>query len=158
MIGYETRGLAREDFANDAVDAGELGAGHAVTAIYEVTPVGSPAQLVAPLRYAAEEAEAETTFADELGFISLRWKAPGAEDSQLQAFPIAAGASDPGTEAQFAAAIAGFGQLLQGSDFLGDWGYSEAIALANGALGPDRFGHRAEAVRLMRLAETLAQQ
>ncbi|QXT40483.1 VWA domain-containing protein [Gymnodinialimonas ceratoperidinii] len=159
LIGYETRALAREDFANDAVDAGDIGAGHSVTAIYEVTPVGSPAILVAPLRYAADEGDTEAApgFDDELGFISLRWKEPGEEDSQLVDFPIPAAASEPGTEAQFAAAIAGFGQLLRGSDFLGDWDYADAIALANANRGADEFGYRAEAVQLMRLAESLAQ-
>ncbi|MEJ6393753.1 VWA domain-containing protein [Gymnodinialimonas sp. 2305UL16-5] len=157
LIGYETRGLAREDFANDAVDAGELGAGHSVTAIYEVTPVGSPATLVAPLRYAADET-GETEFANELGYLSLRWKEPGAEDSQLVDFAIPAAASDPSPEAGFAAAIAGFGQLLRGSGFLGDWDYADAIALANANRGEDRFGSRQEAVQLMRLAESLAQQ
>lgn len=164
LIGYETRALAREEFANDAVDAGDIGAGHSVTAIYEVTPVGSPAILVAPLRYAADEGEgggeaedaAVPDFDDELGFISLRWKEPGEEDSQLVAFPIPAAASEPGTEARFAAAIAGFGQLLRGSDFLGTWDYDDAIALANASRGPDAFGYRAEAVQLMRLAASLA--
>ncbi len=156
LIGYETRGLAREDFANDAVDAGELGAGHSVTAIYEVTPVGSPATLVAPLRYAADDG-AETEFGDELGFISLRWKEPGEEDSALVDFAIPAAPSEPGQEAQFAAAIAGFGQLLRGNEFLGDWGYDEAIALANANRGEDEFGYRQEAVQLMRLAQSLSQ-
>ncbi|MEX3016619.1 vWA domain-containing protein [Gymnodinialimonas hymeniacidonis] len=156
LIGYETRGLAREDFANDAVDAGELGAGHSVTAIYEVTPVGSPATLVAPLRYAADDG-AETEFGDELGFISLRWKEPGEDESTLVDFAIPAAASEPGQEAQFAAAIAGFGQLLRGNEFLGDWGYDEAIALANANRGEDEFGYRQEAVQLMRLAQSLSQ-
>jgi Ca-activated chloride channel family protein len=156
LIGYETRGLAREDFANDAVDAGELGAGHSVTAIYEVTPVGSPATLVAPLRYAADE-DTEATFGDELGFISLRWKEPGENDSTLVDFAIPAAASEPGQEAQFAAAIAGFGQLLRGNEFLGDWGYDEAIALATANRGADEFGYRQEAVQLMRLAQSLSQ-
>ncbi len=155
LIGYETRGLAREDFANDAVDAGELGAGHSVTAIYEVTPVGSPATLVAPLRYAADDG-AETEFGDELGFISLRWKEPGEDESTLVDFAIPTAPVDPGSEAQFAAAIAGFGQLLRGNEFLGDWGYDEAIALANANRGEDEFGYRQEAVQLMRLAQSLS--
>jgi len=158
LIGYETRSLAREDFADDAVDAGELGAGHSVTAIYEVTPVGSPALRIAPLRYGAEaEAPAiRADYADELGFLSLRWKAPGDDESQLIELPIPAVLSEPGTEAQFAAAIAGFGQLLRGSDVLGVWSYDDAIALANANRGADPFGYRAEAVQLMRLAQSLS--
>ncbi len=152
LIGYETRALAREDFNNDAVDAGELGAGHSVTAIYEVTPVGSPAQLSDPLRYQAAET---TTTSDELGFLRLRYKAPGDDTSQLieTAFVTV---SQPNAEAAFAAAIAGFGQLLRDDTYLGDWGYGDAIALANANRGEDPFGYRTEAVQLMRLAQSLA--
>ena len=157
LIGYETRALAREDFNNDAVDAGELGAGHSVTAIYEVTPVGSPARLTDPLRYeASDAADVPEDVAAELGFLRLRWKEPGAEDSQLIEFPIT-DTDSSGTEAEFAAAIAGFGQLLRGSDFLGDWSYDDAIALAGANRGADAFGYRNEAVQLMRLAESLSQ-
>lgn len=153
LIGYETRGLAREDFNNDRVDAGELGAGHAVTAIYEITPVGSPAQLSDPLRY-GESTVAATS--DELGFLKLRYKAPGEDVSQLIETPII-GSSAPGTEASFATAIAGFGQLLRNPQYLGDWGYDDAIALANAHRGEDPFGYRTEAVQLMRLAQSLSQ-
>lgn len=152
LIGYETRALAREDFNNDAVDAGELGAGHSVTAIYEVTPVGSPAQLSDPLRYAPNTVAATS---DELGFLKLRYKAPGESVSQLIETPIV-GRSIPGTEANFAAAIAGFGQLLRNPQYLGAWGYDDAIALANANRGEDAFGYRTEAVQLMRLAQSLS--
>ena len=152
LIGYETRALNREDFNNDAVDAGELGAGHSVTAIYEITPVGSPAQLSDPLRY-GESAVAPTS--DEIGYVKLRYKEPGEDISQLIQTPIAE-SSIPGTEANFAAAIAGFGQLLRSPQYLGDWGYDEAIALANANRGKDDFGYRTEAVQLMRLAQSLS--
>jgi Ca-activated chloride channel family protein len=152
LIGYETRALNREDFNNDKVDAGELGAGHAVTAIYEVTPVGSPAQLSDPLRYAPNTVAAAS---EELGFVKLRYKEPGASVSQLIETPII-GSDIPGTEANFAAAIAGFGQLLRDDRYLGDWGYDAAIALANANRGEDAFGYRTEAVRLMRLAQSLS--
>ena len=153
LIGYETRALRREDFNNDKVDAGEIGAGHAVTAIYEVTPAGSPAALNDPLRYRAQEAESGP--ADELGFLRLRYKAPGDDTSQLIETPIPLQtAANP--EAQFATAIAGFGQLLRGSFYTGDWTYSDAIALANAARGDDPFGYRTEAITLMRLADSLS--
>ena len=156
LIGYETRALAREDFNNDEVDAGELGAGHSVTALYEVTPVGSPARLTDPLRYASDTPEvADADNSGELGFLRLRWKEPGAEESDLIEFPIEM-TDSPDPEAAFAAAIAGFGQLLRGSDVLGDWTYADAIALANANRGEDEFGYRFEAVQLMRLAESLA--
>ncbi|WP_411892253.1 YfbK domain-containing protein [Yoonia sp. SDW83-1] len=152
LIGYETRALAREDFNNDKVDAGELGAGHSVTAIYEITPVGSPAQLSDPLRYAPNTVAASS---DELGYVKLRYKEPGEDTSQLIETPII-GESIPGTEANFAAAIAGFGQLLRDDSYLGDWGYDDAIALANANRGEDPFGYRTEAVQLMRLAQSLS--
>jgi Ca-activated chloride channel homolog len=153
LIGYETRALNREDFNNDAVDAGELGAGHTVTAIYEVTPVGSPAQLSDPLRYGEAVAASAT---DELAFLKLRWKEPGATESQLMTTPITMTGSVAGTDAQFAAAIAGFGQLLRGDQYLGDWGWDQAIELANANRGEDAFGYRNEAVQLMRLAQSLS--
>ncbi|MFN3210394.1 MAG: von Willebrand factor type A domain-containing protein [Roseovarius sp.] len=153
LIGYETRALRREDFNNDRVDAGDIGAGHQVTALYEITPVGSPAQMSDPLRYGAAEAVRED--AGELGYFKLRYKAPGEGESRLIEQAIVEG-REAGPEARFAAAIAGFGQLLRGENYLGDWGYTDAIALANGAKGEDPFGYRAEAVQLMRLAESLS--
>ncbi|MDO6730161.1 von Willebrand factor type A domain-containing protein [Marinovum sp. 2_MG-2023] len=153
LIGYETRALRREDFNNDKVDAGDIGAGHQVTAIYEVTPVGSDARLTDPLRYGAEPAANDS---DELGLLRLRYKAPGEDSSRLIETPIVAG-GQPTADMRFAFAIAGFGQLLRGGAYLGDWSFGDAIALANGAKGSDDFGYRAEAVRLMRLAQTLAE-
>lgn len=152
LIGYETRALRREDFNNDAVDAGEIGAGLQVTAIYEVTAPGSDALLNDPLRYGT--ATATDGSPAELGFLRLRWKAPGAEVSQLVDTPIT-GAESATDDTRFAAAIAGFGQLLQDSVYLGDWGWDQAIALAQSAKGEDPFGYRAEAITLMRLAQSL---
>ncbi len=162
LIGYETRALNREDFNNDRVDAGELGAGHTVTAIYEVTPVGSPALMTDPLRYGAEASDAAPVSDEtEIGFLRMRWKDPGSDVSELLETPIPVGLVEPGTEARFAAAIAGMGQLLRGSDIMGEgaapWGWDEAIALAQGARGEDPFGYRNEAVQLMRLAQSLSQ-
>ena len=153
LIGYETRALRREDFNNDKIDAGELGAGHTVTALYEVTPVGSPARQTDPLRYAATEADSTS---GELGFVKLRYKAPGEDVSQLITAPIDA-ENAPSADAYFAAAVAGFGQLLRDDSYLGDWGYADAIALANDHRGEDPFGYRTEAVQLMRLAQSLSQ-
>ncbi len=154
LIGYETRALRREDFNNDRVDAGDIGAGHTVTALYEVTPVGSPAILNSPLRYG--EAETVSDASGELGFLKLRYKAPGESTSVLIETPISDDAEAAGGDVAFSAAIAGFGQLLRGGDYLGDWGYGDAIALATSARGEDPFGYRTEAIGLMRLAETLA--
>jgi Ca-activated chloride channel family protein len=153
LIGYETRTLAREDFNNDRVDAGEIGAGLQVTALYEVTAPNSPALLNNPLRYG--EAPASNT-GSELGFLRLRYKKPGETMSNLIETPIT-GTEPATTEASFAAAIAGFGQLLQNAAYLKDWGYEQAIALATTAKGPDDYGYRAEAITLMRLAHSLSQ-
>ncbi|MEL6642141.1 MAG: VWA domain-containing protein, partial [Pseudomonadota bacterium] len=152
LIGYETRALNREDFNNDKVDAGDLGAGHTVTALYEVTPVGSPARLSDPLRYAAETPD--PTPANEIGYVKLRYKEPGADTSQLLETPILRDVP-AGRDAQFAASIAGFGQVLRGSDYVADWSIADAITLANAHRGDDMFGYRAEAIRLMQLAKTL---
>ena len=155
LIGYETRALRREDFNNDAVDAGEIGAGTQVTAIYEVTAPGSDALLNDPLRYGQTSAYGDTM--GELGFLRLRWKAPGADASTLVETPIT-GTEGSSAETRFAAAIAGFGQLLQGSVYLGDWGWDQAIQLAVANRGEDAFGYRIEAVNLMRLAQSLSVQ
>ncbi len=155
LIGYETRALAREDFNNDKVDAGEIGAGHQVTALYEITPVGSPAQLSDPLRYGSA-ATSEPDGANELGFLKLRYKLPGASASQVIEAPIPVEPGQPDADARFAAAVAGMGQLLSEPKYLGHWGWDDAITLANGAKGDDLFGYRAEAIQMMRLAQSLS--
>ena len=156
LIGYETRALKREDFNNDKVDAGDIGAGHTVTAIYEVTPVGSKSQLVDPLRYGekGEAAKAKAAqSADELAFVKLRYKLPGETASKLITTPVTRDRQDiPESEANFAAAVAGYGQILQGSDFLGEWSLKDTEALAKAGRSDDRFGYRAEFLSLLRLA------
>jgi len=154
LIGYETRALNREDFNNDAVDAGEIGAGHTVTAIYEITPVGSPAVMVDDLRYGTEEAGSLNT--GEYAFLKLRYKNPGEDVSNLISTPIMPDAdAGLGDEVEFAAAVAGFGQLLRGDNLMRDWEISDAQALAQASKGEDRFGYRSELITLMRLAESL---
>ncbi len=161
LIGYGTRALNREDFGNDRVDAGDIGAGHRVTAIYEVTPVGSDAAMVEPLRYGDGTALAGDPdgYPDEIGFLRLRYKRPGESGSSLieRAIPVGmTGTSGPVSEdVRFSVAMAGFGQLLRGGVHLGGWTWEDAIALAAGARGEDTFGYRAEAVALMRLAQAL---
>ena len=162
LIGYETRGLRREDFNNDRVDAGEIGAGHSVTAIYEVTPVGSPAVLHDALRYADSTAEpppaaGEPGRTGELAFLRLRYKAPGEDTSRLVELPIARDSDGAASDQRFAAAIAGFGQLLRGGVYTESWTWADAIALAEANTGDDRYGYRREAVTLMRLAESLSE-
>ena len=151
LIGYETRALNREDFNNDKVDAGEIGAGHSVTAIYEVTAPGSAALRNDPLRYGDAAVTGDVA---EMGFLRLRYKAPGEDTSALIETPIVMG-GEAREEARFAVSLAGFGQLLTGSKYLNDWGWDEAIDLALGARGDDPFGYRIEAVNLMRMAQAL---
>ncbi|MEL6999409.1 MAG: VWA domain-containing protein [Pseudomonadota bacterium] len=155
LIGYETRLLNREDFNNDRVDAGEIGSGHTVTALYEIAPVGSDGTRVDPLRYQAQ-ASAEGP-ANEFAFLKMRYKAPDGDTSKLIERSIT-GSDEvaPDAEARFAAAVAAFGQLLTGGRYTGDFSYADVIELANGAKGNDAFGYRAEFVTLVRLAETAA--
>ena len=161
LIGFETRLLAREDFRDDKVDAGEIGAGHTVTAIYEVTPAGSGAERVAELRYQDKRAEPQAEFDDELAFLKVRYKLPDSDTSTLIARPITArDAFDTVNAAprdvRFSTAVAAFGQLLRGGRYTGDYGYDDVIALAQGARGDDPFGYRNEFVGLVRLAQSVS--
>jgi Ca-activated chloride channel family protein len=162
LVGYETRVLKREDFNNDKVDAGEVGSGHTVTAIYEVTPKGS-APAADPLRYAAKEpAAADARPAEptsELGFLKMRYKLPKEETSRSISVPITRALEKPSvadtpTDARFSVAVAAFGQLLRGSAYLKSYSYDDVIALAQGAKGADPYGYRAEFVNLVRLARS----
>ena len=152
LIGYETRLLGREDFNNDKVDAGDIGAGHTVTAIYEVTPKGSKGQLLDPLRYGADTIPSQT--ADEYAFVKIRYKLPGETESRLITQPVTAAGVKVSTESNFAAAVAAFGQLLRGSYYTKSFSYDDIIALAHVNRGTDEFGYRAEFVNLVRLAKT----
>ncbi|MEC9367536.1 MAG: VWA domain-containing protein [Pseudomonadota bacterium] len=163
LIGYETRMLKREDFRNDKVDAGDIGSGHTVTAIYEITPKGSPSQLVGDLRYAPKAAGPATSPAGngEYAFVKLRYKLPNEDTSKLIEMPVtkamdAGGADKAPQEARFAASVAAFGQLLTGGRHTGSYSYDDVIALAQGAKGPDAFGYRAEFINLARFAKSAA--
>ena len=165
LIGYETRILAREDFRNDRVDAGDIGSGHTVTALYEVALAGSGAERIAPLRYSGGEGrEAAGTgveFSGELAFVKIRYKRPDADSSILitravTAADAFASVDSAPREARFAAAVTGFGQLLRGGRHTGDYGYDDVIALAQGARGDDPFGYRAEFINLVRIAKSAA--
>ena len=163
LIGYETRMLAREDFRNDKVDAGDVGAGHTVTAIYELMPAGSDGARIASLRYGDDSATAKPGFDGELAFLKIRYKLPGATASTLITRPVIASDAFGSVDAaprdvRFAAAVAGFGQLLRGGRYTGDYGFGDVIALAQGARGDDPFGYRNEFVGLVRLAQSIASQ
>jgi Ca-activated chloride channel family protein len=139
------------------VDAGEIGSGHEVTAIYEITPAGSPAALLEPLRYSDETATANDGRAGEIAFLRLRYKLPGEASSRLIERPITANDEfgnivNAPAETRFAVAVAAFGQLLRGDPYLKAFGYDEVIALAQPARGEDPFGYRSEFIQLVRLA------
>ncbi|MEP6341716.1 MAG: VWA domain-containing protein [Maricaulaceae bacterium] len=160
LIGYETRALKRQDFNNDKVDAGEIGAGHSVTAIYELTPQGSPAQVIDDLRYASERSEATSSGSDEYAFVKIRHKLPTADTSTLQSFPVSEkqelnlrGADE---DMRFAAAVAAFGQKLRGDTQLAGYSYDDVAKLAVSGKGMDDNGYRAEFIRLVRLVQTLS--
>ncbi|MGB0126443.1 MAG: VWA domain-containing protein [Rhodocyclaceae bacterium] len=154
LIGYENRLLKQEDFNNDKVDAGDIGSGHTVTALYEVT-LADGKGLVDPLRY--QPAIGARAAAKELAFIKLRYKHPGEKTSQLISFPVERAAIRPmaqtGSEFRFAAAVAGFGQLLRGGKYTGKWSFDEARQLAAPSIGADKFGYRGEFLRLIDLAK-----
>ena len=162
LIGYENRLLANEDFNDDTKDAGELGAGHTVTALYEVVPagrsVGRPG--VDPLRYqpAAREVERHADRADgsdELMYIKLRYKEPDGFRSKLLEHVVADEVVRPSTDFRFAAAVAGFGMLLRDSSYAGRLTLEAVIAMADDARGPDLRGYRGEFVRLVETAKDL---
>ncbi|KQY92726.1 hypothetical protein ASD21_15250 [Caulobacter sp. Root1455] len=156
LIGYETRLLNREDFNNDQVDAGEVGSGAAVTAIYEITPAGARPSSD-PLRYGATPPPAAG--GSELAFLKIRYKPPGGSTSKLIERPIGAGDVRPSLAAapestRFAVAVAAYGQKLRGDPWIDagfDW--DAVTGLAQGARGEDPYGLRAEFVQLARAAK-----
>jgi Ca-activated chloride channel family protein len=158
LIGYETRLLNREDFNNDQVDAGDVGSGHAVTALYEIVPVGSKARLTDPLRYGKEEAKPAPKEPGEIAFLKLRYKLPDSDKSELIEQPIRSDQLIAGKipqEPRFAAAVAAFGERLRGDPYLKNFGYDAILKLAQGARGKDPFGYRAEFVDLVRAAKAI---
>ena len=160
LIGYETRILNREDFNNDKVDAGEIGSGHAVTAIYEFTPKGEKGLIDAP-RYGNQETTVnidKNVKPNEYGFLKIRYKLPNESTSKLITTPIpqqvATDETNPVTnEAKFATAVAAFGQLLKGESYVGDFSFDDVVKLAESAKGEDKFGYRAEFINLVKTAK-----
>jgi Ca-activated chloride channel family protein len=155
LIGYENRILQDQDFNDDRKDAGDLGAGHSVTALYEIVPVGVKVDLpgVDPLRYQSTVAVAEGE-SNELMAVKLRYKEPDAAVSQLKTFTVRT-RRDMAPELGFAAAVAEFGMLLRESEFKGTASFAQARSLASRFRGSDPYGHRAEFIRLIGLAESL---
>nr|WP_248842873.1 VWA domain-containing protein [Lysobacter antibioticus] len=153
LIGYENRLLKREDFANDKVDAGDIGAGHEVTALYELTPVGSSAMRLPALRYAGSAPALGQ--GGEIANLKLRYKRPGEDRSQLIETPVRRSslrlvASEP---MRMAASVAAFADTLRGGSQYDGWGWDQIIATARGLKLDDRWGQRAEFIGLVERAK-----
>ncbi len=171
LLGYETRALRREDFDNDKVDAGEVGAGHEVTAIYEFVPANADVPAVSEetsLRYQdrpAAEAERRAAVAPppasgELAFLRLRYKLPDSDTSTLIERPVTAAdmlptVNEASGDVRFAAAVAGFSRLLRHSEGMGRFSLGDVLSLASSARGTDQNGTRSEFIDLVRTATVL---
>jgi len=160
LIGYETRMLNRTDFNNDRVDAGDIGSGTTVTALYEITPVGSKAVMSDPLRYGAPVKGDPN---GELAFLKIRYKLPGETASKLITRPIgnadvAADFGQVSPDMRFAASVAGTAQLLRHDPYIKDFSYDRAREIATAARGDDRYGYRADFIHLLDLAKSAASQ
>lgn len=161
LIGYETRALNREDFNNDRVDAGDIGSGHSVTAIYEITPKGSGGEQMDPLRYGqATVNNGGVANADEYAFVKIRYKLPNEDVSKLITTPVTSANEvqsfdQASTDQRFSVAVAAFGQKLRDEDATAKFGYDKIMEIATAARGADPFGYRSEFLSLVRLASAL---
>ena len=156
LIGYENRMLEREDFNNDQVDAGDIGAGHTVTALYEIALVGSGGERIDDLRYGSgQRATTVDGSSRELAFLRLRYKQPDSDTSRLIEQPIERIDAAMSQRLAFAAAVAAFGQHLRGGKYLDQFGLDDIQTLAQSARGDDPFGYRAEFLQLIRLTDSL---
>jgi Ca-activated chloride channel family protein len=154
LVGYENRVLRNEDFANDKVDAGDIGAGHEVTALYEITPVGSGAEQLPALRYGATSAPTAAR-TEEVAHLRLRYKRPGENDSRLITTPIERSSlrATPSDTLRFAATVAAYADALRGGSRIGDWGWNDIVRSARQVRGED--AQRAEFLGLVETAESL---
>ena len=160
LVGYENRLLRREDFNNDKVDAGEVGAGHSVVALYEVALKGEGGERIDPLRYAAPAADSDGSRGDEVAFVKLRYKQPDADSSRLLSYPVRladAGSSleQMADDYRFAAAVAAFAQRLRGGSYLEGFDYEQILDLARDSRGEDPHGYRSDFLRVAGLAQSL---
>ena len=158
LVGYENRMLKKEDFADDTKDAGELGAGHTVTALYEIVIASKGGKGSEDLKYVKTTVKGGDAVSSELMTVKLRYKDPDGEKSKLIEQPVL----DQGVELakasdnfRWAAAVASFGQLVRGSAIEGKASFNDVLSLARGAKGEDRFGYRAEFIRLVEKADAV---
>ena len=156
LLGYDNRALEREDFNNDKIDAGEMGAGHSVTALYEIVPSASGFRFSDPLRYqaATQPRDSDQT---ELAFVKVRYKLPGAQHSELLSVPITAGQQNrPSDAMQLSSAVAGFAEMLRASPYLGDLNFALIAEMIGPTLAQDRWGYRQDLLQLVRNANALS--
>lgn len=157
LVGYENRLLNEEDFDNDKKDAGELGAGHTVTALYEILPADGKDAQSRQLKYQQSEVLPKASTTQELATIKFRYKKPDGEVSILMTETIphtALTMAQTSDNFRFSAAVAGFGMLLRNSEFKGDITYDEVLSMARGSKGTDKDGYRAEFIRLVELSNS----
>jgi len=165
LMGYENRALKQEDFNNDAVDAGEIGAGHRVTAFYEVSLLDSKHKYLDPLRYQTQGKDSATStrsqaqLASEIALVKLRYKAINSEKSVLINQTIKkeqiTDFNQQSADFRFASAVVGFAHKLKHSVYLPNMDYTQLVAMAQQAKGPDEFGYRAEFIQLLRSAQSV---
>ncbi|MEZ0336091.1 MAG: von Willebrand factor type A domain-containing protein [Gemmatimonadales bacterium] len=161
LVGYENRALRNEDFADDRKDAGELGAGHTVTALYEIVPTGASVAGTAgdldSLKYQTTQLKPGASNSDEWLTVQLRYKEPTGTTSRLLSHPVRARGklAEPAGDFRFASAVAAFGMVLRESEYRGTATLDQVLALARGAEGEDRDGERAEFVRLVESAKSV---
>ncbi len=158
LIGYENRALKREDFHNDKIDAGDIGAGHTVTALYEVALTGGKGERIDALRYSATPSVEGKK--DELARLRLRYKLPESDNSVLMEQIVRSADIKPelaaaSVDLRFAAGVAAFGQILRGGKYTGTYNYDDVLKLTQGARGKDAFGYRGEFLSLVNLAKSL---
>ncbi|MBF0664940.1 MAG: DUF3520 domain-containing protein, partial [Brevundimonas sp.] len=164
LIGYETRLLNEADFNNDRVDAGEVGSGASVTALYEITPVGGPSQIPERRYDRNQVGVGGGDPSGEVGFVQVRYKLPGDRDSRLMQRVVSnAGAgqvtAQPPESTRWALAVAAFGQKLRNDPWMGaDYGWDRILEQAQGARGEDPYGERADFVQLVRAAAGMEAQ
>ena len=154
QIGYEKRQLRAEDFNNDNVDAGDIGAGKHITLLFELTLKGQKAS-IDKLRYAPDNKSAKSDKTKELAWLKIRWKYPQGNESQLVEFPLAFAIKAPSEDMRFRAAVAAYGQKLRGSEYLNNTSWQQIKQWAQKAKGEDPQGYRAEFIRLIGLAKDL---
>ncbi|MBB7881935.1 VWA domain-containing protein [Escherichia coli] len=154
QIGYEKRQLRAEDFNNDNVDAGDIGAGKHITLLFELTLKGQKAS-IDKLRYAPDNKSAKSDKTKELAWLKIRWKSPQGKESQLVEFPLAFSIKAPSEDMRFRAAVAAYGQKLRGSEYLNNTSWQQIKQWAQKAKGEDPQGYRAEFIRLIGLAKDL---